>query len=225
LSVTLHLGDCLDVLKALEPCSVDAVVTDPPYGMGCNLNSKRFTGGNRALRPVEGRDDWPPVAGDQKPFDPSPWLRYPKVVLWGANHYADRLPKGTTLVWIKRNDSHFGTFLSDAEIAWQKGGCGIYCFRQVFQPPTRAKEGLGRCAHPMQKPVALMRWCLSRLKLSPGATVLDPYMGSGTVGVACVQMDLNYIGIEISEEYYAIAQRRIEAARNATPLFSEAALA
>jgi hypothetical protein len=134
----------------------DAVVADPPYGMSCNTNSRRFTGGNRALRKGEGRDDWPVVAGDNKPFDPSLWLIFPKVCLWGANHFAARLPVGTTLVWIKKADHLFGSFLSDAEVGWIKGGHGVYCFRKQFPPPSRAHEGGGRCAHPMQKPVALI---------------------------------------------------------------------
>jgi DNA modification methylase len=72
--------------------------------------------------------------------------------------------------------------------------------------------------HPTQKPVALMRWCLDKAKVPPGATVLDPFMGSGTTGVACVQTGRNFIGIEIDEEYFSIAERRIaEAQRNYQP--------
>lgn len=123
-------GDSLEVLPTLG--RIDAVVTDPPYGMGWRTNSKRFSGGNRALRPGEGRDDWAEIAGDDQPFDPSPWLAYPKVVLWGYHHFAQRLPAGTVLVWVKKADHLFGTFLSDAETGWMKGGHGVYCFRKQF---------------------------------------------------------------------------------------------
>ncbi len=75
--------------------------------------------------------------------------------------------------------------------------------------------------HPNEKPVGLMRWVLDRLKVPSGATVLDPYMGSGTTGVACVQTGRRFIGVEIDAGYFAIAQRRIEEAQNAEPLFAD----
>lgn len=215
---TLHEGDCLEVLRTLPAASVDAVVTDPPYGMAWNTDSRRYTDGNTALRRGKGRNDWPEVRGDSRPFDPSPWLAFPKVILWGANHYAARLPVGTTLVWIKKADHLFGTFLSDAEVAWMKGGHGIYCFRKQFPPPSRASEAGGRVAHPNQKPVALMRWCIERLKLPPGATILDPYMGSGSTGVAALELGLNFIGIELDPTYCATARRRMAEVQG--PLFA-----
>jgi site-specific DNA-methyltransferase (adenine-specific) len=211
--IDLRCGDCLKILPTLG--QVDAVVSDPPYGMKWNTNTNRFTGGQSIYRyrKIHPTDD---VIGDDKPFDPSPWIPFRKVVLFGANHYASRLPKGTTLVWLKKADHLFGTFLSDAEIGWMKGGHGVYCFRKQFPPPSRIKEGGGRCAHPTQKPVDLMRWCIERLKLKPGATILDPYMGSGTTGVAAVSLGFNFIGIELDRGYYNIARRRIKAAMKPT---------
>jgi site-specific DNA-methyltransferase (adenine-specific) len=219
----LVLGDALEVLRGLEPGSVDAVVTDPPYGMNNRTDSTRFTGGRTLTGRAKqerrrngispGRNDWAEVVGDDRPFDPAPWLVFPKVILWGANHFASRLPVGTTLVWLKKADHLFGSFLSDAEVGWMKGGHGVYCFRKQFPPPCRMQEGGGRCLHPNQKPVALMRWCLGRLKLPPGATVFDPYAGSATVGAACLGVGLNYIGVEIDPAYHAIAERRLAEAR------------
>lgn len=164
----IHEGDCLDILPTLASGSIDAVITDPPYGMSNRTNSKRFTGGNRIATRGEGRDDWPEVKGDAVPFDPTPWLAFPKAILWGANHFAARLPTGTTLVWIKRADHLFGTFLSDAEIGWMKGGHGVYCHREQFPPPCRMEEAGGPVAHPNQKPIGLMRWCIARLGLQAG---------------------------------------------------------
>ena len=195
----------------LDRLAVDAIVSDPPYGMRWNTDTNRFTGRRCKFRKAHQTDD---VAGDAEPFDPSPWLAFNKVILWGANHFAARLPVGTTLVWVKKGDEHFGTFLSDAEIAWMKGGHGVYCFRKNFPPPCRIAEGKlrGRVAHPTQKPVGLMRWCIERLKLPKGATILDPYMGSGTTGVASVELGYRFIGLEIDPGYIAIAQRRIASA-------------
>jgi site-specific DNA-methyltransferase (adenine-specific) len=200
-TATLILGDCLDVLPTLS--DIGAVVSDPPYGMNWNTKSTRYSGGSgqqRAKRGVSGRADWGGTVGDDKPFDPTPWLTFPQVILWGSNHYAARLPVGTTLVWIKRNDPAFGSFLSDAEMAWQKGGHGVYCRRDLsLNATTRTRS------HPNEKPVGLMEWCVSRTK----GTVLDPYMGSGTTGVACLNTGRRFIGIEKNPDHFKTACRRI----------------
>lgn len=217
----MEQGDCLAVLPRVPAGSVAAVLTDPPYGMANNLNSKRFTGGDRDLRRGEGRDDWQAVKGDDQPFDPSPWLVFPKVVLWGSNHFGQRLPPGTTLVWVKKAPHLFGSFLSDAEVAWMRGGCGVYCHLEQFPPPCRMAENGGSVAHPNQKPIGLMAWCLARLTLPPGSLVFDPYAGSGTVGIACLRAGLRYLGCEISPVYHETAQRRLASFMSCGPLFGE----
>ena len=202
-------GDCTEVLPLID--RVDAVVTDPPYGMAWDTDSTRFTGGAH-LRGT-GRSDWGSIANDSAPFDPVPWLAFPRVVLFGSNHYAQRLPVGTTLVWIKKADHLFGTFLSDAELAWMKGGHGTYCYRKQFPPPSRMAENGGvEVAHPTQKPVALMAWCIEKTKAPADGAILDPYMGSGTTGVACIQTGRQFIGIEIEPKYFDIAVKRIQRA-------------
>jgi site-specific DNA-methyltransferase (adenine-specific) len=211
--IDLRCGDSVRLL-AEDPAlrKVDAVVTDPPYGMGWDTDSTRFSAGDPKLWKYRGvgRSDWTPVVGDDAPFDPSPWLPFRRVILWGSNHFGARLPVGTTLVWIKKKaDRHFETFLSDAEIAWMKGGHGVYCHRLSFPTPIRLKEGGGRTLHPNQKPVGLFRWCYQRLKLRPGMTVWDPYMGSGSAGVAALEMGLNYIGSDIDPANVEIARRRL----------------
>lgn len=209
-SAELWHGDCREILGALDKGI--SIVSDPPYGMALNTNSTRFSGGfhNRG----KGRSDWGAIEGDAVDFDPSPLLAYEKVVLWGYNHYAQRLPKGTTLVWLKKADHLFGTFLSDCELAWMKGGCGVYAFRKQFPPPSRmAENGGSEVAHPTQKPIALMEWCLNMLKMKPGERVCDPYMGSGTTGVAACNNGMGLIGIEIDRRYFDIACERIENAQ------------
>lgn len=201
-------GDNADYREALPKSA--AIVSDPPYGMNWDVDSVRFSGGN--VRRGAGKSDYLTIHNDDKPFDPAPWLDFEKVVVWGSNHYAQRLPVGTTLVWVKRNDAAFGTFLSDAEIAWQKGGHGVYCFRVI-------RDFDDRGAHPTQKPVALMEWCIERLKLPEDSLVIDPYCGSGTTGVAAVQLGHRFIGIEREPQYCAIARRRIADAAAQGSLF------
>jgi site-specific DNA-methyltransferase (adenine-specific) len=211
----LHLGDCLEVLKTFPRDQIAAVVSDPPYGMDWDTNGKRYSGGkNRGARSQQGRDWEAPIANDDKPFDPSPWVEFPKAVLWGSNHSGQRLPVGTTLVWVKRLPHAYGTFLSDAEIAWQKGGHGVYCFEKV----NGGVDFINR-QHPTQKPVELMVWCIEKLNLPAGATILDPYMGSGTTGVAAARLGYSFIGIELNPTYHAIASKRIAAAYAQKGLF------
>jgi site-specific DNA-methyltransferase (adenine-specific) len=216
----IHHGDCLDVLAWLGRDGIDAVLTDPPYGMSWDTDSTRFTGGQRDINRGDGRDDWGGVSGDDAPFDPAPWIDFPRVVLFGSNHYAQRLPVGTTLVWLKKEDHHFGTFLSDAEVAWMKGGYGVYCFRKKFPPPSRMAEAGGECAYPCQKPVSLGVWCLKRMGVEPGMTVLDPYAGSGSFGESCLEYGARYIGIERVADTVAVAVDRLKRASAQGRLFA-----
>ena len=208
--VQLYCGDCLDILPTLK--NIDAVITDPPYGMKMNTNSKRFVQGERSHGGSRG-GVYAPVIGDDSPFDPTPWISFKKVIMWGYHHYAMRLPVGTVLAWIKRNEKAYGTFLSDAELAWMKGGHGVYC-RKDMSMYGQAKNRL----HPTQKPVGIMEWCIAKTKIPEDGIVLDPYMGSGTTGVACVNTGRKFIGIEIEQEYFDIAVKRIEEAQQQASL-------
>lgn len=205
--VTLYLGDCLEIAPTLA--GVDAVISDPPYGMNLDTDNSRFSGGNTASIARRGNGigtgGGKGIIGDAEPFDPTPWLDYPAVVLFGSNHYAQRLPVGTTLVWLKRHDAGFGSFLSDAEIAWMKGGHGVYAKRDL----SMNGEALTRC-HPCQKPVPLMAWAMERAKVPTCATVLDPYMGSASTGIACLRTNRNFIGIEKDPEHFKTACARLE---------------
>jgi len=207
---TLYCGDCREILPTL-PC-VDAVVTDPPYGMALNTDGTRFSGGHpdSQKRRSAGKA-YPAIVGDDAPFDPAPFLGFQSVILWGLNHFSERLPQGGGLVWLKRNDDALGSFLSDAELGWEKGKTGVFCFRSY--PQSMATDRV----HPTQKPVDLMEWCVARTR----GIVLDPFMGSGTTGVACIKLGRKFIGIEIEPKYFDIACRRIEEAWKQPRLFKE----
>jgi site-specific DNA-methyltransferase (adenine-specific) len=214
---TLYHGDCLAILPTLP--EVDAVITDPPYGMGWKaINpgaTQHVNSGGRRRGGASSRHEGLTVVGDDKPFDPSPLLTFPKVIMWGANHYGARLPVGTTLVWIKRMDDGFGSFLSDAELAFMKGGHGVYCFRDLT---GKAEDRMGQREHPTQKPVRLMRWCVEQA--GNPARVLDPYMGSGTTGVACAQLGRKFVGVEIEKKYFDMACERIDNAYRQQRMFA-----
>lgn len=206
-SATLYLADAWQMLAHVE---ADAVLSDPPYGMAWDVDSSRFSGGEstRGRRQVWNAG----VTGDDRPFDPGPLLRWPEVILWGSNHY--ELPAGGGLVWIKRNDAAFGTFLSDAEMAWIKGRKGVRCFKDVSFNGSGANF---ERHHPTEKPASLMEWCLQFVK---GQTILDPFMGSGTTGVACARAGRAFVGIEIEERFFDVACERVAAAHAQGRLFA-----
>lgn len=198
----LILGDCLEVLPTLG--KVDAVISDPPYGM--NWDGKVTVGKNgHGATKAKAKHYGTTIINDDRPFDPEPFEHIPNRLFWGFNHFPERLSKGRALVWIKRSDEAFGSFLSDAELAWCSAGHGVYCFRdQSLMAETKER------AHPTQKPVPLMVWCVEQFPKA--RTILDPFMGSGTTGVACVKLGRSFIGIEIDEGYFNIACDRIRKA-------------
>lgn len=211
-NATLYCGDSREIAPTLQ--DVHAVVTDPPYGIGWNVDCSRFSGGKeghqRRKDGLGGKRHALRIYGDDAPFEPSVWLQYPEVILWGMNHFTSSLPSGSALVWVKRNDAAFGSFLSDGEVAWKKGGCGVYCFRDTsLYGETRER------LHPTQKPVGLMEWCAG----FTSGIVIDPFMGSGTTGVACARLGRGFVGIEIQTEYFDIACRRVEEAQRQKDLF------
>lgn len=217
---TLYCGDAHEIETGLGLAST-AIVSDPPYGMGYNTDSRRFSGAGR--KRGQGRSDRK-IRNDDRPFDPEPWLRYGEVILWGANHFAQRLPVGTTLVWLKKEPRHRGAFLSDAEVGWQKGGHGVYVFHAPDSIGRRRLEFTGSAfgaetAHPTQKPIALMDWCITRIK---SKIVFDPFMGSGTTGVSAARAGRRFVGVEIEREYFDIACRRIDDAQRQGDLLSAA---
>ncbi len=207
--VRLIRGDCTLIAPKLE--GVDAVITDPPYGMAWEGN-QRFSGG-RTKRGKGTKHDQ--ISGDDNEFNPMPVLAIGvPTVMWGANHFWNSLPAGAALIWQKRNDDALGTFLSDAEVAFLSEGCGVYVFRKVFAGSTRAVEGgvgaYDGSLHPNQKPVALMSWCMDMAKVQPGHLILDPYMGSGTTLIAAIRTGRRAIGIEIDERHFRTAVERVK---------------
>ena len=208
--VTLYLGDCREILPTLS--QVDAVVTDPPYGIAY----KRGTGGKgkHNVRNIDASE------GDTEPFDPSPFLGFNDVILWGGNHYAARLPHGRWLAWDKLAGMAAFDSFSDVEFAWQKGRGKDRIFSHLWKGICKDSEkgGKGRW-HPTQKPIELMRWCIDLLPTA--RTIVDPFMGSGTTGIAAVKLGRKFIGIEIEPKYFDIACRRIQAALDAPDMFVE----
>jgi len=192
----LLLGDCLEIMPHLE--KVDAVVTDPPYGIGITKSNRL------AVSRGMGGKSWDDVPADLSslPVVPS--------IIWGGNYF-DLPPTRAPLVWDKNNA---GRDFADFELAWTN--LDMVARRFIYRPMNMD----GGKQHPTQKPVALMEWCLRFLQ--DAHTILDPFMGSGTTGVACVKLGRRFIGIELDEGYFDIACERIRKAYSQPDMFIEA---
>ncbi len=200
---------CDSTLFLADIAASDALVlADPPYGVA-----------ERTDRKSAGRScqaecyDFPPVLGDDQPFDPLPWLACPRLVLWGANHFGSRLPDSAAwLAWDKR-DGISSNDNADCELAWTNLGGPARLFSHRWSGMIKASERDERRVHPTQKPVALMRWVIERYT-EPGDLVIDPYMGSGTTLVAAKEIGRRAIGFELAEAYCATARRRLSETLN-----------
>lgn len=215
---TLILGDCREVLPTLGP--VDAVVTDPPYGIGESAAKNRTRGGGGGrlgmCAPTDyGDDDW-----DQEPCAPEvlAWMRENSrwQIIFGGNYF-DLPPTSCWLVWDKENTGDF----ADAELAWTNLRKAVRLKRWMWNGGLR--KGREERFHLTQKPLGVMEWCLGHLPEMGGGVVLDPFMGSGTTGVACARMGLRFIGVEREPRHFETACRRIREAYEQPRLFAEPA--
>lgn len=213
---TLMLGDSINCL----PIAADAVVSDVPYGIayfhsgGCSGKTSTLKGnGAMQAKAKSFASKKPFILGDDVPFDPSPWLAYETVVLFGANHYSHKLPPGGKwITWDKiENPEHYGKLsFSDCEMIWTNKSGPARIFKQLWQGCRRRGESnIEGKLHPNQKPVALLMWLMAETKIPDAATVLDPYMGSGTTGIACIRTGRKFIGIEKDPVHFQTAVERI----------------
>lgn len=206
-SVWLYRGDCLEVLPMIPDGAVDCVVTDPPYGIKYESGMTGHHGGKSL----------PGIVGDGNTV-----LRG-FVIEWAADipwimfgSWKQERPDGVSALLIWEKGDHVG--MGDLSMPWKpntedvyvKGG-GFHGHRgssvlRYNAPVSWNSVGFGR-QHAHQKPVGLM---VELCDKSPSGTILDPFMGSGTTGVACVQTGRRFIGIEMDEKYFEIARDRIE---------------
>ena len=212
MSVQLYLGDCLEVMKSIPDKSVDAVITDPPYGMNLNADFSKMTNKN-GFKGLGVGNHYSDVIGDNATFDPTPFIGIAETtVLFGYDYFSDKLPSNSTvMVWDKRlTESADRCFGSPFELLWvnKKTRKRFYRVRWYGLFGTE-KQDVKKRVHPTQKPIELMSQIIQDYT-NEGDTILDPFMGSGTTGVACVQTGRNFIGIEIDEEYFKIAEKRIK---------------
>jgi DNA modification methylase len=214
---TLYHADMMEVLPTLP--RADLVIADPPYGIGeTNGKKKRrskafgsssFSAHNTRRRVIEAPEydhqDW-----DTSPAAPEEIAATiaagKHCIIWGGNYFHLPPAKGW-LVWDKINSGDF----ADCELAWSNLPSAVRLFRHMWNGMLRDSEKNEPRCHATQKPIVLMKWCIQRVKETP-KLVIDPYMDSAPVGIACADMGIQYIGVERDKRNFDIACARIERA-------------
>ena len=194
---SLHIGDSLEFMKSLKDGSVSATITDPPYGIGADAN------------PIRGKSphhktNWD-VAIPKSEYFTEIFRVSKKVCIWGGNYFTEYLPP--RMGWIVWDKGQREFSLADFELCWtseNKAG------RIVNHP--RSKSPAEGNFHPTQKPLKVLYKCIQFLGLKEGDTVLDPFMGSASTGIACLKLNINFIGVERDPVYFEIAEKRIQQA-------------
>jgi site-specific DNA-methyltransferase (adenine-specific)/modification methylase len=223
-NATLYLGDCREILPALG--KIDATVTDPPYGIDYRPSARKaFT------TPVYGTGEvcdakWQPIEGDDRPFNPADFLLGDEQIFFGANYFPQSLPgPGSWIVWDKKCGGFENWTGADCELIWHSASTQApRIHRQLWMGSIRDghrtpdQKTNPASNHPTEKPVFLLTELLKRLSVK-AATILDPFMGSGTTGVAAVKLGRKFIGIEIEPKYFEIACRRIKEASQQPDMF------
>jgi site-specific DNA-methyltransferase (adenine-specific) len=214
---TLYLGDCREIAPGLDRPA--AVISDPPYGIFKNVAASGKMFGKET---IYSRDKNAPI-WDVRPDNIN--IRQimnlaDKWIVWGGNYFASALGDCPgLLVWNKETGNNN---YADGECAFSNVVGTMRIFTHQWCGAFKDSERGQRAEHPTQKPVALMRWCIEQAKVPPGGMILDPYMGSGSTGVAAMQMRHPFIGIEIEPRYFDIACRRIEEAQRQGDMFRDA---
>lgn len=197
--VTLYCGDCRDAMQEIP--LVDVVITDPPYGINADKMGHKAKGKHYWRDYGEG--GWDVERPDAETFRLMMEAAENQII-WGGNYFADYLPP--TMGWLVWDKTQRSLSMADGELAWTSFQNAM----RIFSANRVIFEVEGGRDHPTQKPIALMKWCIEYADRHGAAqSILDPFMGSGTTGVAAARLDRKFYGIEREPKYFDIACRRI----------------
>jgi len=224
---TLYLADSVAFLDdGFVPFGA-TIVTDPPYGQGYKHGTAAASGWAKVQNIGSRTGAASQIIGDDRPFDPAPWLAHAelgnrrrsnaaakqggaaRIALLGAEHYAARLPEyGAWYCWDKSCGGGPADSFTDAEFAWMSARNARRVYRHQWKGRLRGGSNEPRW-HVSEKPVGLMAWMIETVRTPVDSLVCDPYMGSGTTGIACLRTGRRFLGIEIDPGHFAVACERI----------------
>lgn len=191
-----------DVIAAgvVDVRSIALIHSDPPYGVSERTDRASKGRGFSRTRPGVASRDFPSIEGDDRPFEPAALIAMNRpLVLWGANHYSDKVPGSPSwILWDKReqttpNDN------ADGELAWSNLGGPLRIFRHLWNGLCRASEAGEKVLAPSQKPIELSRYVFGRAKLKPGALVFVSHLGSGPDLPAARAMGLRVLACDVEQ--------------------------
>jgi len=198
----------MEYMKTCKDNEFDLAIVDPPYGINVNVSMGRRRGNKKS-------DYHKFAGGDSQAPEKEYFIELERVsknqIIWGANHFIDRLPNPNSkswVVWDKRfsNDVSFAT----AELAWTSIDKVIKTFSESSADRFRI--------HPTQKPVRLYDWLLL-MYAEPNQRILDTHLGSGSIAIACYYFGVDLVGCELDKDYFEAAKARIEQSTSQMDMF------
>ncbi|KKM84535.1 hypothetical protein LCGC14_1298160 [marine sediment metagenome] len=201
--------DCMEYMKTLEDNAFDLAIVDPPYGIGESGKTNKSRGKLAIAK------DYKSFSGDDKePPPPEYFTELARVsknqIIWGANHFADRLVSAGSPCWIVWDKLNGASDFADCELAYTSFKTAVRQFKfqwaGMLQGDMKTKE---LRIHPTQKPVKLYQWLLSSYA-KPGQRILDTHLGSGSSAIAAHYFGVDFVGCELDEDYYKAASERFD---------------
>lgn len=197
----------MEYMVGLPDKSFDLAIVDPPYGIGMDGGKYGIDGRADAQTYTQGA--WDKTAPPEQYF-----LELARVsknqIIWGANHFADRIPKASSPCWLVWDKEKVGGFFADSELAYTSFSTAVRNFKfqwhGMIQGDMKNKEAR---IHPTQKPVKLYEWLLTNYA-KQGQRILDTHLGSGSSAIAAHNMDFEFVGMELDKDYYEAAVNRLD---------------
>lgn len=204
--IDLRCGDCLELMKQIPSKSIDLIITDPPYGKKADKGTNGF-GSAKNRRYIGGWDNSRPP---QEAFDEM--FRIAKnVIIFGGNYFCDMLPPTNCWIfWDKKGDIKFQNPFADGELIFTTFKAPMK--KIIFKQQGFITDSKDKRFHPTQKPSELCQILIEQFS-NPNEIILDPFMGSGSTGVACIKTGRRFIGFELDKQYFEIATKRIAEAK------------
>lgn len=199
--------DCMEYMRTLPDKAFDLAVVDPPYGIGESGKN------NKSRTKLAKAQDYKPFAGlDKSPPNKECFLELARVsknqIIFGANHFADKLPHPASSCWIVWDKENGGNDFADCELAYTSFRTAVRIFRfrwqGMIQGDMKHKENR---IHPTQKPVSLYAWIFNHYA-KPGDKILDTHLGSGSSRIAAYDAGLDFVGCEIDKYYFKAQEER-----------------